>query len=249
VLALGAFQWGPAAIRLANGLPRANVPQLADEVQKYVPDYEKDGRLTTRTKPPTNPSASASPSVSASPSPTPSKSGANSAPPAPASPKPAKQLYDPGKIYQIENSWAGAIIDVPGDNDAGVSSGTRVNLWNSQRAQDQFWKITKKADSGYVTITNDFNGMNLAVENDSKDNGSKLVVVTRNDHDRSQQWKLEDAGSGQVWITNRGSGKAMDLLGDDNGPPNSDGTWNSYLVEQWDKQTYAHDQRWLLVSS
>jgi hypothetical protein len=39
----------------------------------------------------------------------------------------------------------------------------------------------------------------------------------------------------------------MDLLGDDRTAPMADGTWNGYLVEQWDLQTVAKDQKWLLT--
>jgi hypothetical protein len=255
-LALGAFQWGPNTIRQAAGLPATTVAQLADTVKAFEPTYQRDAQLNgnTAAKPSASPSASASasasPSAPASPSPSASLSPSPQAPQAPpATSSPQPKLYDASKTYQLQDGWAGAILELPGDNVSTLPSGTRVQLWTDLHAPDQYWRIAAAPAGGYVTITNNFLNKSLAVENDSTSNQSKLVVEDKNPTDTNQQWKLSDAGDGKVWITNHHSGKVIDLLGDDIAAPNSDGTWNGYLVEQWDKQSYAKDQRWLLVAS
>lgn len=253
-LALGAFQWGADAVRQAGGLPKTTLTQLATTVRQYEPAFRADGQLTDSTQVSPSPSASASAVASSSPSVTapvtasvsPSPSATPAKTPTKAAPK---LLYDPARTYQIQNGWAGAIVELPGDNVSTLPSGTRVQLWNNLKAPDQYWKISAAPAGGYVIITNNFLHKSLAVESDSAANGSKLVVEDTDAADPNQQWALSDAGAGHVWLLNHHSGKAMDLLGDDRGAPDSDGTWNGYLVEQWDLQTYAKDQRWLLVAS
>jgi hypothetical protein len=259
-LALGAFQWGPDTIRMADGLPQTTVTQLATTAQQYVAGYQKDARLNggqEETKPSAPASASASTPASASASATapaaspttssPSPSAA-STPAADRTTKAAPKLYDPSVRYQIQDGWAGAVLELPGDNVASLPSGTRVQLWSNLKAPDQYWRIAAAPAVGYVIITNDFLHKSLAVENAATTNQSKLVVETTNAGDPNQQWSLADAGNGQLWITNHHSGKVMDLLGDDLAAP-VNGGWNGYLVEQWDKQSYAKDQRWVLIRS
>jgi hypothetical protein len=262
-LALGAVQWGADTIRQAGGLPVTTVVQLAVKVKSLEATYQKDAQLNGNT------AASPSPSSSASPGPSPSVTPSAPAGSAPAgsapagsapsstpavtpsatsSPSPKPKLYDPSKTYQLENGWAGAILELPGNDVSTLPSGTRVQLWTNQQAQDQYWRIAAAPARGYVTITNYFLPKSLAVENNSTSNQSKLVVEDKNPADTNQQWKLSNAGDGQVWITNHHSGKVIDLLGDDRAAPDSDGTWNGYLVEQWDRQKSAKDQKWLLVS-
>lgn len=249
-LAVGAFQWGPTRIRQAEGhLPRVNVPQLAEEAAKYLPEYEKDPRLALQaTKPPAS---------SSSPSPSPSKSSASPSP-SPSSESPTEEpteeeeapAYDPEALYQLQNAWAGEIVEVPGIDDPAVASGARVQLWTNEHYKDQYWTVEEAPEKGYYILTNAFRGLALGIENGSKDNEAKLVVIDKKTDDPNQQWKLQDAGDGQLNLINRNSGKALDLLGDDLGPPmNDNSNWNGYLVEQWDLQTYAKDQRWLLIKS
>ncbi|MFI5935031.1 RICIN domain-containing protein [Actinoplanes sp. NPDC051494] len=262
-LALGAYQWGPNIVRQANGLPRANVPQLADQVGRYVPDYEKDARLTS-SKPAPKPSASPSaskPSASASasasapasaPAIKPSTAAPSSTAPTttpatkPAQPEPVK-LFDPEARYQIRNAWAGAVVELPGGQ-IKLADGTRVQLYNNLLESDQYWRFQEATTDGYVMIINDFSKQALSIENASLDNYAKLVVTTKNESAKEQQWKLIDGGDGKVQIQNRNSGKLMELLGDDLGPPKSDGTWNEYWVEQWDRvEKINKDQFWMLV--
>ncbi len=254
-LALGAYQWGLGVIRQAAGLPRGTVPQLADRVEQYVGGYEKDSRLHNRTKPAPSPSPSASPSnkaptspapssspMSVSPTPTPTPSASATATPS----KTPAVAFDPDARYQIRNAWAGAVLEVP--DGAATAANTRIELWNNKNEKGQYWRIAKAKAAGYVLIVNDLTGQALALEGKSTANRAKVVVVAKNSSAVSQQWKLTDEGDGKVSIENRNSGKVMELLGDDLGPPFADGTWNGYWVEQYDRvPTTNRDQFWLLV--
>ncbi|GAA0587288.1 hypothetical protein GCM10010172_85500 [Paractinoplanes ferrugineus] len=244
-LALGAYQWGADVIRQADGLPRANVPQLADQVSRYVPQYEKDTRLTAaKPKPPVS-SAPASKPASTPPTSTPTTAAPTTTAATP--PKPTGVAFDPNARYQIRNAWAGAVVELPG-KELNNPDGTRVQLYNNLLQDDQYWRFQKAPADGYVLIINAFSKQALAVENASKDNYAKLVVTTKKESDKNQQWKLIDGGDGKVQIENHNSGKLMELLGDDLGPPQADGTWNEYWVEQWDRvSTVNKDQYWLLV--
>ncbi len=246
-MALGAFQWGPSTVRQAGGLPKSTVPQLATTAQGYLSGFE--ATMASTPKPSVSPSVSASPSASAGASPSPSITPSKTPTTEPATKSTARPLYDQSKTYQLQDSWAGAILEVPGTDLTNTPSGTRVQLWNNLHQQDQYWTIKPSGADGYVLITNKLMNMSLAVENGSKDNQSKLVVQNTDANDPNEQWALSDAGDGKVWITNHNSGKVIDLLGDDIAPPNSDGTWNGYRVEQYDKQDSAKDQRWVLMVS
>ncbi|MBT0774261.1 RICIN domain-containing protein [Kineosporia sp. J2-2] len=269
-LALGALQWGPEVIRQAGGLPRTAVSQLAVSVPVFVPVYQKDTRLTAGQAAPVTSSATpavtspARPSTGATATPT-TKTGQEPStgagvPPVDdddgdsdggqdtptTAPSTTSSLYDPNQTYHLENLWAKAVLELPGDQDSSLGPGTRVQMWADDGGADQTWKLVTAPDGEHVLIENAFQGMALAVQDGAADNQAKLVVETVNTGDADQQWSVTDAGGGAVWITNRLSGKAVDLFGDDLPAPESDGTWNGYLVEQWDLQTAAQDQKWLL---
>jgi hypothetical protein len=259
-MAVAAWQWSPMAVRQANGLPRANVPQLSQAVAKYEQVYAKDARLTGK-KTGVAPTASATPSKSDStkkpskPEATESKSAS-----APAEeetkktskPKPPAEepkLYQSGSTYQLVNPWAkDSVLELPG-GDINTSSGTRVQLYQDlndyEKERDQFWKFVDAPDDGYVNIINAYSGLSLGIQDGSKELNAKLSQITSDASDHNQQWSLRDAGDGQVHIYNRNSGKIVELLGNDFGPPKEDGTWNEYWVEQYDADG-GQDQKWRL---
>lgn len=163
---------------------------------------------------------------------------------------PAK-LYRSGAVYQLVNPWAkDSVIELPG-GDTNTDSGTRVQLFRNLRdydkETDQYWKIVDTPGDGYVNIINEFSKLSLGIENASKENHAKLVQVTTDRTDHNQQWSLRDAGNGQVHIFNRNSGRVVELLGDDLGPPKADGSWDGYWVEHFDLQAGARDQEWVLA--
>ncbi|WP_189077972.1 RICIN domain-containing protein [Mangrovihabitans endophyticus] len=259
VLALGAYQWGPDVIRQAGGLPRTTVPQLVDRAQRFTQEYQKDPRLAPHRTPATSPAPATgaphdpTPGHSPSAKPSPNVPASKTQPPMSAPPAPAADKATPVKCtlgagYRIQNVWAGAVLDVPGDN-VKHDAGTRVDMWKNTHAKDQVWTITKAPADGYVIITNKFTGLVLAVEKKSSADRAKLVLSAKLPKVKNQQWKLIDAGNGQIYLQNHLSGKVMDLLGNDLGAPRKDGTWNGSYVQQFQRQPRAHDQRWRLLKN
>jgi hypothetical protein len=250
-MALGAFQWGIDAVRRADGLPRANVSQLADTAPSHVTEYEKDTRLIAPAAKP-KPKPSPSKSAQASPSATPSDDKTDAAgkptdkPEGPKGPK--LFAYDPDAKYELQSAWADdSLVELPGMN-ADTKPGSRVHLWKPEKYEDQYWRIRPAGDNRHVFITNVWNDMALAVEDRSTQENAKIAVYQRDDSDESQQWLLEDVGGGKVVMTNRHSGQVMELLGEDIGPTKDNGTtWNGYWVEQLNRHDNQRDQKWQFV--
>jgi hypothetical protein len=250
-LALAAYQWGIDTVRRADGPPRVNVHQWADEVWDHVAEYQKDDRLSAPTpKPDSKPSAPKSAAAE------PPKEADKPTDPAdtktdkPADEKPSGPklfAYDPNAKYQLWNAWADALVELPGINE-NTKPGSRVQMWKAENYEDQLWKIQPAPDHRHVIIANVWNNMALAVEDRSTQENAKMAVYDRDDNDESQQWLLEDVGAGRVVMTNRHSGQVMELLGDDLGPPKDNGTtWNGYWVEQFARQDSGRDQKWRFV--
>jgi ricin-type beta-trefoil lectin protein len=249
-LALAAYQWGIDTVRRADGLPRVNVHQWADEVSTHVAEYEKDSRLTATEKPAAKPSPSRT---------VPTGPGKETAKPAktdeakpgrPADEKPSGPklfAYDPKAKYKLWSAWADALVELPGINED-TKPGSRVQMWKDENYEDQMWKIQSAPDGRHVIIANVWNNMALGVEDRSTQENSKMAVYDRDDNDENQQWLLEDVGAGRVVMTNRHSGRVMELLGEDLGPPKDNGTtWNGYWVEQLSRHDNQRDQKWRFV--
>jgi hypothetical protein len=252
-LALGAYQWGIDTVRRADGLPRVNVAQWADEVVKRTPEYEKDTRLAAPVAEPAGTSSSASVAPSAPASVAPSAPASSPAQVATGPAKPTKTqnkgpklfAYDPAAQYEIFNDWADQIVDVPGADEPTVGNDTRLDLWRREGVVDQRWKIQPAPLKDYVVIINARNGMAIGIESRSRNEKDKVAVVTRDVNDANQQWLLEDVGDGKVVMTNKNSGYVMELLGDDIGPPNDNGTtWNGYWIQQLQRDDSQKDQKW-----
>jgi hypothetical protein len=244
-LALGAYQWGIDAVRRADGLPRVNVRQLADDVPAHLAEYEKDARLTSAAKPSTPPSTP--PSKSSPPSaPTESPAVGKEKPKETRKPDGPKLFaYDPGAKYQIRSAWADALVELPGED---TKPGSRVHLWKDENSADQLWKLQAAPDKRHVIVTNFSNHMALAVEDRSTQENAKMAVYDRDVDDDSQHWLIEDVGAGRVVMTNRHSGQVMELLGEDLGPTKDNGTtWNGYWIEQLNRHDNQRDQKWRFV--
>ncbi|MFE9191957.1 RICIN domain-containing protein [Micromonospora sp. NPDC007208] len=256
-LALAAFQWGDMTVRAAGGVPRANVPQLADTTPRYVSAYEKDTRLTGG---PATPGSSPTP---ASPSPTPTPTGGSPAavPPAgggsqgqgPSTTSPSPAVAPPatisglrvGQKYKLLNDRTNSVAELP-EWDANKSVGAHVQLWLKRDQADQYWTVTVAPAAGYIVFVNAFSGHALGLESGGTWNGAKIHQVKLNPSDPSQQWYLQAAGGGKWYVRNHATGKTLDILGDDLGPV-SDGTWNGKWVEQWDIIPGQRDQLWSFI--
>ncbi|GLY97262.1 hypothetical protein Acsp02_45160 [Actinoplanes sp. NBRC 103695] len=248
-LALGAYQWGIDTVRRANGLPRVNVSQWADEVTKLVPEYQKDTRLTApAAKPDDKPSPSRSAGAPPVEEPTKETGEKEDGKPTEDKPKAPKLFdYDPNAKYELWSAWADALLELPGYN-SDTKPGSRVHMWKDESYADQMWKIQPAPDRKHVIIANVFNDMALSVEDNSVQENAKIAVYERDDNNENQQWLLEDVGAGRVVMTNRHSGKVMELLGEDISPPRDNGTtWNGYWVEQLSRHDNQKDQKWRFV--
>ncbi|MDR7274259.1 RICIN domain-containing protein [Catenuloplanes atrovinosus] len=242
-LALAAYQWGMTAVRAEAGVPRkASVPQLADQVDAFLPVYSADTRLSTAPpSPPTSAPASPSPSpTAAGPSPTgsPSPSPESSTPAAPAAP--AVKTWDPTISYQFVNALSGRILEVPGTDNI-TAGGTTMQLWDNLREKDMFWHIANAEDPAYVVITNAHNNKALGIRDGSVDNSAEVVMLDPAFADHNQQWQLVDGGDQGYFLINRKSGKAVDMSGDDCC------AGNGASVQQYDRQDHAVDQHWKVV--
>ncbi|GAB7039638.1 MULTISPECIES: ricin-type beta-trefoil lectin domain protein [Catenuloplanes] len=137
-VALAAFQWGPTAVRQAEGVPDAPaVRDFAQRVLGYTAYYARDTRLGTPAAPQppaAGPTASAAATTSPSPVTTRSPAGNVAAPSpeqpddAPAAPPPANPPADPPANtgptqYQIKG-YANKCIDAPKGAD-----GVALQLW------------------------------------------------------------------------------------------------------------------------
>jgi hypothetical protein len=254
-LALGAFQWGPDVIRRAGGLPRSTVTPFSSVVESYVPVYAKDDRLTggwetPEPVPPVQPSAPPAsvpptkPTVPVPPAATTTTVPPVAGPPVPATTTPsAPPTFNQAKVYRIENVWAKAWISL---SDKSVKAGHRIRLMDGSKPVNVGgWQILPAPVAGYVTITNWSTRTSLGVEQSAKGNYAFLASQVTNHKDPNQQWKLTPAGNGEFWITNRRSGRVMELHGDDVKPPAAG--WNGHLVDQFDRQPKAKDQRWRIT--
>lgn len=154
--------------------------------------------------------------------------------------RPTVELSNPAAEYQLRNGMNGLVLELPGD-DTAIESGVAVQQWHNLHSTDQRWRIESTGDGDYVTFTNVRSEKVLTVKDGSVTNGAALIQVERKPGDDTQEWGLEDAGDGQVWIVNRATGKAVDVPDDDTN--RRDGT----VIQQWRLQDYAKDQRWVLV--
>jgi hypothetical protein len=155
-------------------------------------------------------------------------------------PRSPVKLTDTAAPYWLRNSFSNLVLDLPGD-DVGGGAGAQVRQSESSGAAGQRWRFQPVGDGGFMTITNVRSDRVLAIRDGSTKDGAALVQAEPGMFDHSQEWALEDAGNGQVWIVNRHSGKVLDVPGDDAGRKIGTG------IQQWQRQAKAKDQRWLLV--
>jgi hypothetical protein len=155
-------------------------------------------------------------------------------------PRSPVKVTDTAAQYWLQNGFSNLVLELPGD-DIAKSAGVPVQQWESLGAVDQHWRLQPVGDGDFMTITNVLSEKVLAIKDGSTADGAPVIQAEPGLDDNSQEWALEDAGEGQVWVVNRHSGKVLDVPGDDidmkNGTP----------VQQWQRQERAKDQRWLVV--
>ncbi|MDR7276483.1 ricin-type beta-trefoil lectin domain protein [Catenuloplanes atrovinosus] len=207
-VALAAFQWGPTAIRQAEGVPDSpTVKDFAQRVLDYTAYYAKDARLG-----PVTPPAGAQPTPQATRTPTPNlaapppgtnatptqrattqQQGQQPAPPA-ANDPPAQQPTSGGPTqYQIKG-YADKCIDAPSAVD-----GATLQLWTCTGGASQKFTF----ENG--TIRHKGLCMDLAWA--SSDDGTRIQLATCNGG-WAQRFKVNTAHD----LVNTEVGKCVDVV-------------------------------------
>jgi hypothetical protein len=153
-------------------------------------------------------------------------------------PRSPVKLTDTAAQFWLQNGFSNLVLDLPGP---AAGAGAQIQQRESEVAPGQHWRVQPLGSHGFMTISNVRTGLVLAIPDRSTVDGAPLVQAKPNGDDTSQQWAMEDAGQGEVWIVNRHSGKVLDLPGHD--VDKKDGTG----VQQWQRQNNAKDQRWIIV--
>jgi hypothetical protein len=153
-------------------------------------------------------------------------------------PRSPLKLTDVSAQYRLQNRFSGLMLDLPG---ASAGAGAQVQQRESEVAPGQHWRVQPLGKFGFMMISNVRTGLMLAIPDRSTRDGAPLVQAKANADDTSQQWVMESAGNGEVWVVNRHSGKVLDLPGDDVSRRSGTG------VQQWQRQDRAKDQRWIVV--
>jgi hypothetical protein len=160
--------------------------------------------------------------------------------PSTSGPRSPVRLTDTKASYALQNEFSRRFLDLPPGDDA-RKAGAQLQQRDSAAAVGQRWRVRYVGDGSFMTLLNDRSGMMLAVGRQSPDDGAPLVQAPPNPDDGTEQWALEDAGEGTVWVVNRDTGKVLDIAGDDID------TSSGAPVQQWQRQTGARDQRWRVV--
>jgi hypothetical protein len=108
----------------------------------------------------------------------------------------------------------------------------------SVSSEDKVWKSASPRP-GYVT--NAYDGREFS----PAEGAPPRPVAARPD----RQWKRTDAGGGTAWITNRNSGKVLEINGADRVPSDRNSTWNGVPVNRSSRLTAQQDQRRRLLGS
>ena len=145
--------------------------------------------------------------------------------------------------YQIIARHSGKALDVQGKSAAQKAN---VQQWQNVGGDNQQWQITS-AGNGYYTLKAKHSDLALAVDLDPATNGGKqdptangvnIFQYGTNQND-NRLWKIESVGEGYYKLTNKYSGKVLDVsrVSQNNGAS----------VHQW---TYVGgaNQQWQLVS-
>jgi hypothetical protein len=256
--AVAAGQAGIAAVKAAHGVPASALPYVrtvSAAADHYAQQKQFGGpgpkpapkpapTAATPAATPTSTGGSKTPLAAATPAATPSTgktTGGTQAPTDPPARTGREVAYDPTAKYQITNPFTDTVLELPGDDD-NTRTGTPVQVWKNLGAADQHWQLEAVgADGSYYQILNASSGKAMAVRDGSTEDFAGVDQVRPDAGDKAQQWLLRPAGDGTVWIVNRLSGKALDLIGDDLPAE------NGKQVDLWSLQTYAKDQRWKIT--
>jgi hypothetical protein len=111
-----------------------------------------------------------------------------------------------GKDRRIKSKVSGLVLDVS-------NNGTLVQRRADPKSKSQLWRVVEPA---FVKLVNVDSGKVLGIRDDSEDDEAQAMVATNettsDQKGRAQQWKI-DVDAGALKLTNRKSGKVLDVSG------------------------------------
>jgi uncharacterized repeat protein (TIGR02543 family) len=115
-----------------------------------------------------------------------------------------------GKTYAIASNVASnRFVDI---NGASKGDGASAILWTAHGGNNQKFKFTYNAKTGYYLITSTHSGRALDVKGASTSQGAR-VIQWGSHGDYNQQWLLLSVGGEQYAIRSASSGMALDVSG------------------------------------
>lgn len=155
-----------------------------------------------------------------------------------------------GKYFTLAPGHAADMrLDLVGD---GTGNGTQVQLYEEQVTDVQKWKfevqgsesVDGKLRNYYMIVSVYAEGKALDSSTGTPSNGTRPHLWTYNTANKHQHWYIENAGGGYYYIIPReAQTKVLDCSGDDNGKS------NNTVVQLWDRQSTATDQKWRIVET
>ena len=149
--------------------------------------------------------------------------------------------------YKLIARHSGKVLDVSG-GPSYTQDGVNVQQWEDLNQTSQQWVITA-TDGGYYTLKAKHSGRMLSVNLNPANNGSNDGSATGNganvfqygtDSANNRQWKIESVGDGYYKLTNRQTGRVLDVDG------GVTATQNGANVHQWTYKSQTN-QQWMLT--
>ncbi|UYZ63623.1 RICIN domain-containing protein [Hymenobacter weizhouensis] len=120
-------------------------------------------------------------------------------------------------IYNLTARHSGKRLDVASSSTA---DGAAVRQWRPNSSDAQRWQLTHVRD-GYYTLTAQCSGKNLALDTNPQTNGGYSDLTTNgvqvfqfgNSTSDNRLWKVEATSDGYFKLTNKTSGKVLDVYG------------------------------------
>ena len=121
-------------------------------------------------------------------------------------------ISDTPSLWQVENSgFGGVFIYALGTklmfdiDNAYISSGNEIKLWNRTSYDTQIWEIVGNKNSTYSVISAADNGYCLSVD------GVNTVLQTVDEYDTMQQWILQEAEYEKGYLSYFSAGEIIEL--------------------------------------
>ncbi|UYZ63624.1 DUF4832 domain-containing protein [Hymenobacter weizhouensis] len=121
-------------------------------------------------------------------------------------------------IYTLTARHSGRRLDVSGSSTA---DGAKVQQYWPNPSDAQRWQLTAVGQEGYYTLTAQCSGKKLALDTNSQTNGGFSDLTSNGvqvfqfgtDNADNRLWKVETTAEGFYTLTNKASGKCLDVAG------------------------------------